>query len=333
MTPDLSTTYLGLKLKSPIIVGSSGLTDKPEKIADLENFGAGAVVLKSIFEEEITMEYEHILKGESSGRYKDDYLDYFDYRIKETNIENYLALISGAKKLVKIPVIASINCTTSHEWAYFARKIEDAGADALELNIFILPSTAGLSNESIEGRYLEIIRNVRDQVKIPVSVKMGYYFSNLADVITQLSRTNIAGLVLFNRTYSPDIDIESMEVVSTNVLSAPRELSQSLRWIAIMANRVKCDLAASTGVHDGKAVVKQLLAGATAVQVVSALYENGFHYLEAMLWDLSEWMIHKNYQRIDQFRGLLSQEKHINPALFERVQFMKYFSDRDKNIV
>ena len=133
--------------------------------------------------------------------------------------------------------------------------------------------------------------------------------------------------------YSPDIDIERMEVTSTNVLSAPRDLSISLRWIAIMANRVKCDLAASTGVHDGKAVVKQLLAGAAAVQVVSALYENGFQYLEAMTWELSEWMIHKNYSKIEEFRGKLSQEKHINPALYERVQFMRYFSDRDKNLV
>ena len=333
MAPDLSTTYLGLKLKSPIIVGSSGLTDKPEKIAELEKYGAGAVVLKSIFEEEITMEYEHMLKDEAPGRYKDDYLDYFDYRIKEINLENYLSLIINARKKVKIPVIASINCNTSQEWTYFAKRIEEAGADALELNIFILPSIVAQSAENIERTYLEIIQSVRNQVKIPIAVKMSYYFSNLAGMIAQLSRTNIAGLVLFNRSYSPDIDIERMEVTSTNVFSSPRDLSVSLRWIAIMANRVKCDLAASTGVHDGNAVIKQLLAGATAVQVVSALYENGMEYLETMTRELSEWMTYKNFEKIDQFRGLLSQEKQVNPALFERIQFMKYFSDRDKNIV
>jgi dihydroorotate dehydrogenase (fumarate) len=169
-------------------------------------------------------------------------------------------------------------------------------------------------------------------VKIPIAVKMSYYFSNLAGMISQLSHTNIAGLVLFNRSYSPDIDIETMETTSSNVLSSAKDLSISLRWIAIMANRVKCDLAASTGVHDGKAVIKQLLAGAAAVQVVSAIYEKGYQHLEGMLWDLGEWMINKNYSDINQFRGLLSQDKQVNPALFERVQFMKYFSDRDKNL-
>jgi dihydroorotate dehydrogenase (fumarate) len=328
--PDLTTTYLGLKLPTPIIAGSSGLTDRPEKIAVLENYGAGAVVLKSIFEEEILMEYEKVLSEEASGRYKDDYLDYFDYRIKQTNIENYLDLIIQAKKAVKIPVIASINCNTTHEWTYFAKKIQEAGADALELNIFIMPSILARSPENIEQTYLEIIRSVRKEIKIPLSVKMSYYFSNLAGMIAELSHCNIAGLVLFNRSYSPDIDIDKLEITSANVLSSPKDLPVSLRWIAIMANRVRCDLAASTGVHDGKAVVKQLLAGANAVQVVSALYEKGPEFLKTMLKELSDWMINKNYGKIDEFRGLLSQERQVNPALFERVQFMKYFSDRDK---
>lgn len=328
--PDLTTTYLGLKLQTPIIVGSSGLTDKPEKIAFLEKYGAGAVVLKSIFEEEIMMEYDHLLNEEAPGRYKDDYLDYFDYRIKEVNLENYLNLIIQAKKMVKIPVIASINCSTTHEWAYFAKKIQEAGADALELNIFILPSVLAQSAEHIERTYLEIIRSVRKEIKIPLAVKMGYYFSNLAGMIAELSQCNIGGLVLFNRSYSPDIDIEKLEITSAGVFSSPGDLPVSLRWIAIMANRVKCDLAASTGVHDGKAVVKQLLAGANAVQVVSALYEKGPEYLETMVKELNDWMLSKNYHSISEFRGLLSQERQVNPALFERVQFMKYFSDRDK---
>jgi len=328
--PDLTTTYLGLRLQSPIIVGSSGLTDKPEKIALLEKYGAGAVVLKSIFEEEILMEYDHILSEEAPGRYKDDYLDYFDYRIRETNLDNYLNLIIQARKTVKIPVIASINCSTTHEWTYFAKKIQEAGADALELNIFILPSVLARSAENIEQTYLEIIQSVRNEIKIPLAVKMSYYFSNLAGMIAELSHCNIAGLVLFNRSYSPDIDIDKLEITSANVLSSPRDLPVSLRWIAIMSNRVKCDLAASTGVHDGKAVVKQILAGANAVQVVSALYEKGPEYLETMVKELSDWMLSKNYRKIDEFRGLLSQERQVNPALFERVQFMKYFSDRDK---
>ncbi len=330
--PDLSTSYLGYTLKSPIIIGSSGLTDKAEKIAELEKYGAGAVVLKSIFEEEILNEYEHILKEEAPGRYKDDYLDYFDYRIKEVNLDNYLELIMQSKKLVKIPVIASINCTTAHEWTYFAKKIEAAGADGLELNIFILPSDPSKTADEVEHTYLEIIRNVKNAVKLPVAVKMSYYFSNLARMINELSRTNISGLVLFNRSYNPDIDLDRMELSSVNVLSSARDLSISLRWIGIMSNRVKCDLAASTGVHDGKAVIKQILAGANAVQVVSAIYEHGPAYIEQMNLEISEWMISRKFEKTDDFRGLLSQNKQMNPALFERVQFMKYFSDRDKQL-
>jgi dihydroorotate dehydrogenase (fumarate) len=327
---DLSTTYLGFKLNSPMIVGSSGLTDKPEKIKELEKHGAGAVVLKSIFEEEILMEYDQILKQEAPGRYKDDYLDYFDYKIKEANLEKYLSLIVDSKKAVSIPVIASINCTSSHEWTYFARKIEDAGADAIELNVFLLPSNLDKSAEDTERTYLEIIQMVRNEVKIPVSVKMSYYFANLASFIQELSRTNIAGLVLFNRTYNPDIDIEKMEVTASHVLSTPQEISISLRWVAIMANRIQCDLAASTGVHTGEGAIKQLLAGANAVQIVSALYEKGPEYLATVISDIKKWMEKKGYQKLDDFRGIMSQERAVNPSLFERVQFMKYFSDRDK---
>ena len=250
---DLSTKYLGLELRNPVIVGSSGLTDSAEKIAELEKFGAGAVVIKSIFEEEITMEYEKVLAEEAPSRYKDDYLDYFDYKIKQQNLTNYIKLIAEAKKKVKIPVIASINCTSSHEWTYFATKLEEAGADALELNIFLMPSTLEKSLDDIDHVYLEIINNVKNIVKIPLAIKISHYFSNLGRAIHVLSKTGVKGIVLFNRFYSPDIDLDKMEIVPTNVFSSPAELSTPLRWIGIMANRVKCDLAASTGIHDGKA--------------------------------------------------------------------------------
>jgi dihydroorotate dehydrogenase (fumarate) len=327
---DLSTKYLGLELRNPVIVGSSGLTDSVKKIVDLEKYGAGAVVIKSIFEEEITMEYEKVLAEEAPSRYKDDYLDYFDYKIKEDNIKNYIKLISDAKKKVKIPVIASINCTSSHEWTYFASKIEDAGADAMELNMFVLPSTLDKSIEDIDHIYLEIINNVKNSINIPLSIKISFYFSNLGRAIKVLSKTGIEGIVLFNRFYSPDIDLDKMEITSTNVLSSPQELSTSLRWIGIMANRVKCDLAASTGVHDGKAVIKQLLAGANAVQMVSALYQNGPEFLGKVIEEIEAWMKEKGYNSIADFQGMLSQEKYVNPTLYERVQFMKYFSDREK---
>lgn len=327
---DLSTKYMGLDIPTPVIVGSSGLTDSVDKIVELEKYGAGAVVIKSIFEEEITMEYEKVLSEEAPSRYKDDYLDYFDYKIKEQNLGNYIKLIMDAKKKVKIPIIASINCTSAHEWTYFAQKIEEAGADAMELNIFVMPSTIDKSLDDIDHDYLEIINNVKNVVKIPLSIKISYYFSNLGRAIKVLSKTGVKGIVLFNRFFSPDIDLEKMEITSTNVFSTPQELPTSLRWIGIMANRVKCDLAASTGVHDGKAVVKQLLAGADAVQMVSALYQNGPDYLKKVISELEDWMKEKGYEKIKDFQGMLSQEQYVNPALYERVQFMKYFSDREK---
>ncbi len=327
---DLSTKYLGLELRNPVIVGSSGLTDTVKKIEDLEKYGAGAVVIKSIFEEEITMEYEKVLAEEAPSRFKDDYLDYFDYKIKQQNLGNLIKLISDAKKKVKIPVIASINCTSSHEWTYFASKIEEAGADALELNIFIMPSTLEKSLDDIDHVYLEIINDVKNIVKIPIAIKISHYFSNLGRAIKVLSKTGVKGIVLFNRFYSPDIDLDKMEIIPTNVFSTPQELSTSLRWIGIMANRVKCDLAASTGVHDGKAVIKQLLAGADAVQMVSALYQKGPEYLKEVIKEIEDWMAEKGFESIADFKGKLSQEKYVEPTLYERVQFMKYFSDRDK---
>ena len=327
---DLKTTYLGLELKNPIIVGSSGLTDSATKVKKLEESGAAAVVIKSLFEEEIMLEYEKIVAEEAPKRYKDEFLDYLDYRIKEQNINKYVTLISDCKKAVNIPVIASVNCASHHEWTNFAKEIEEAGADALEVNLFVLPSNVNKTPEENEKLYFDVIKRLKEKIKIPVALKISYYFSNLALMIQKLSESGIEGLVLFNRFYSPDFDLEKMEVTTTNVLSHPDELSISLRWMAIMSQRVKCDLAASTGVHDGDAVVKQLLAGATAVQVVSTIYNNGPEKIQNMLKDIKKWMISKDYKTIDEFRGLLSQAKSGNPAVYERVQFMKYFSDRDK---
>ena len=328
---DLKTNYLGVSLKNPIIVGSSGLTDNSDKIKKLEDNGAGAVVLKSIFEEEITLEYEKIVAEEAPNRYKDEFLDYLDYRIKEQNINKYVELIASAKKAVDIPVIASVNCSSKHEWTNFAKELQEAGADALEVNLFLLPSNLNTTPEENEKLYFDIIERLKERIKIPIALKISYYFSNLALMIKKLSETGIAGLVLFNRFYSPDFDINKMEVTSSNVLSHPDEMTISLRWIAIMANRVSCDLAASTGIHDGNAVVKQLLAGANAVQTVSTIYNNGPEKIQNMLKDIKKWMINHNFEKIDDFRGKMSQAKIGNPAAFERVQFMKYFSDKDKN--
>lgn len=327
---DLQTNYLGLSLKNPVIVGSSGLTDSPEKIQKLAENGAAAVVLKSIFEEEITHEYDKIVAEEASKRYKDEFLDYLDYRIREENINKYINLITDAKKAVDIPVIASVNCATKHEWTSFAKELQDAGADALEVNLFVLPSNLNKTPEEIEKLYFEIVDRLKERIKIPIALKISYYFSNLALMIKKLSESGIQGLVLFNRFYSPDFDIDKMEVTATNVLSHPDELPISLRWIAIMANRVGCDLAASTGIHSGEAVIKQLLAGANAVQVVSTIYNNGPEKIQNILKDIKKWMISNKFETIGDFRGKMSQVESGNPSVYERVQFMRYFSDRDK---
>ncbi len=325
MMVDLSTQYLGMTLKNPVIAGSSGLTNSVKNIRDFEANGAGAVVLKSIFEEEIAFEYEDILKEASEEGVSLDQFDYYDFHIKGEKLDKYTTLIEESKKSVSIPVIASINCVYSHEWTSFAKQLQTAGADALELNMFFLPTEFDRTTEEKEKAYFQIIEKVQKEVSIPIALKISYYFSNLGPMIQKLSETGVAGLVLFNRFYSPDFDIDKMEVVSSSVFSTPSDLPISLRWIAIMAERVSCDLAASTGVHDGTALIKQILAGADAVQVASTLYKNGKGQIAEMLKTIEEWMAKKGYNSLADFKGKMSQAKSSNPAAYERVQFMKYF--------
>jgi len=325
---DLSTQYLGMTLKNPVIAGSCGLTNSVKSIKELEESGAGAVVLKSIFEEEIAFEYDDILNEAESKGYDLDQFDYYDYKIKEDNLSRYTALINDSKKNVSIPVIASVNCVYSHEWLAFAAQLEDAGADALELNMFFLPSDFTRTSEEKEKVYFQIIEQVQKAVTIPIALKISYYFSNLGPMIQKLSNTGISGLVLFNRFFSPDFDIDNFEVKSSNVFSAPSDLPISLRWIAIMAERVNCDLAASTGVHDGDAVIKQILAGADAVQVASALYKHGKKHIGEMLKTVEAWMLKQGFEKLSDFKGKMSQAKSSNPAAYERVQFMKYFGGK-----
>jgi dihydroorotate dehydrogenase (fumarate) len=322
---DLTTQYLGLQLKSPLIIGSSGLTGSLKRIEPFANSGAGAVVLKSIFEEEIYFEYEDVLKEAEADGVDLGQFDYYDYHLKGKKLDRYTELVKKCKDTLSIPVIASINCYYSHEWLAFARMIEDAGADAIELNMFFLPTDFDRSAREQEEAYFKIIEKILAAVSVPVALKISYYFSNLGPMIQRLSGTGVAGLVLFNRFFSPDIDIESFEIKPSFVFSTPAELAVSLRWIAIMANKVECDLAASTGIHDAQALIKQLLAGATAVQVVSSLYKSGPQQIVKMIAELKEWMQRHDFSSLDDFRGRMSQEAASNPAAYERVQFMRYF--------
>jgi dihydroorotate dehydrogenase (fumarate) len=324
--PDLSTRYMGLDLKSPIIVGSSGLTNSIENIEKIQKHGAGAVVLKSIFEEQINFAISKTFAQNEANYGYPEAQDYISTYTEEKDVEHFLELIEGSKAKVDMPIMASINCVSSSQWISFAKKIEEAGADALELNIFDLPSDPKKSTDQHEKVYFDIAQAVIKEVKIPVALKISYYFSGLANTALKLSWTGIKGMVLFNRFFSPDIDIDKFEVVSTNVFSKPEELPLSLRWIAFLSPSVHCDLAASTGVHDGKAVIKQLLAGAKAVQMASVLYDKGLGHIETVTKELSEWMEKHNFSKISDFSGKLSYKEAGNPAAYERVQFMKHFS-------
>lgn len=322
---DLSTTYLGLKLRNPLIVGSCGLTSTVSDIVALEKAGAGAVVLKSIFEEEILMEMEHEVSAAETDGYDAKAFDYYDYKIKDKNLSAYVKLIEETKAAVSIPVIASINCVSAHEWPYFAKKIEQAGADALELNIFALPTNFKKTSAENEQLYFEVANKIKEHVSIPVSLKISPYSANLGPFIQKLSETGIAGMVLFNRFWSPDFDIDNFTLTASHVLSRGDELALSLRWIAIMSERVSCDLSASTGVHDAPSAIKQILAGAQSVQIVSALYKQGKGYLQTILNDMKAWMEKHEFESIDAFRGKMSQAKSEDPAMYERVQFMRFF--------
>ncbi|HUW07688.1 MAG TPA: dihydroorotate dehydrogenase-like protein [Williamwhitmania sp.] len=326
--PEITTSYLGLKLKNPIIASSSGLTDTVDKLVELEKAGVAAVVLKSIFEEEIVMHTQRSLeKMSASGFVYPETMEYFEYDYEEIEdpVQTYLKLIADAKKKLNIPVIASINCLSHGGWEDFALKVEKAGADALELNVFLLPSDTSRSAEEFEKIYFDVVKSVVAKVKIPVSLKMGPYASNLSSLIEKLSKTGIKGLVLFNRSYNTDFDINTLEFTNSSVLTSSSDMHQTLRWIALSAGKVKCDLAASTGVHDGAGVIKMLLAGANAVQVASTLYRNGNAQVAKMLSDLTEWMNAQGYKSLRDFAGKMSYKQTYNPGAFERVQFMKHY--------
>ena len=339
---DLSCKYLGLQLKNPVIVGSSGLTSSVENLKTIARQGAGAVILKSIFEEQIKFETEKLMHSDDPGMKswqdafqgivdKDEFyfgeaFDYLTNYAKEHSLSHYLKLVSEAKKAIDIPVIASINCTTQNDWQYFAKRIQDAGADALELNAYILPSDFekdGIENEKV---YFDIINEVKKYITIPLSLKIGYYFSSLAQTALKLSETGINGLTLFNRPYNPDVDIDAIEINASNMFSNDNEYSQTLRWVALLSGRIKCDIAASTGIHSSETVIKQLLAGAHAIQMVSVFYKKHFDVLPVIISGIEEWMSKHKYKTIDDFKGLLSYTNVHNPASYERVQFIRQYS-------
>lgn len=325
MSVDLTTKYMGLTLRNPIIASSSGLTDTVEKIEKLYHNGVGAVVLKSIFEEQILREIDSMGVNNMYGTFQDAE-NYVSFYTREHNLGNYIQLIEGAKKVADIPIIASISCMSNSEWIDYAKRIEDAGADAIELNMFILPSDPEIEGAKIEQEYFSIIETITQQVNIPVSLKLGAYFSGMADFLVRLSQTAIKSMVLFNRFYTPDIDLETEKVTAANIYSSPVENGNVLRWVSILSGKTACDIAASTGIHDGKTAIKNLLAGAKAVQVASVLYEKNTGYIQNMLTEMTQWLESKKYSSVQEIIGKLNMKNMAKPMMYERAQFMKYYS-------
>jgi dihydroorotate dehydrogenase (fumarate) len=313
---DLRTRYLGLELQSPLVASSSPLTGSLDGLRRLEAAGAGAVVLPSLFEEELAEEAPR--PGAGHG----------DQAGYGAGPAAYHSLVEQAKQTLSIPVIASLNGASRGGWVRHAARLEEAGADALELNIYYVSSRPGLSGGEVERNYLDVVREVRRALEIPLAVKLSPYFSSLADLAGQLVEAGANGLVLFNRFYQPDLDIEAMEVLPALELSTSTELRLPLRWIAILHRRWGISLAASTGVHTATDVVKVLLAGADVAMMTSALLHNGPDHLRPIELRLRDWMDAHGYETIDQLRGQLSQRSVPDPAAFERANYIKTLASR-----
>jgi dihydroorotate dehydrogenase (fumarate) len=323
---NLEVKYLGLNLRSPLIVSSSRLTSTLDHLKQAEDNGAGAVVLKSLFEEQINY---YINSVASSSAYPEAG-DYIAYYTRSHSVDEYLTLIRDAKQNISIPVIPSINCYTSEGWTGFARNIEEAGADALEINLFVMPMDRKKTSGEVEKVYFELIEKLKKILRIPLSLKIGFRFSNVLYMVDQFYMRGVDGVVMFNRFYEPDIDISRMEIVPASVFSNESEKRYVLRWIGMTsAQDIKIDISATTGVHSGEDAVRYLLAGAHTVQVCSVFYEKGVQYLKTMNRSIEEWMDKKGFTAISQFRGKLNHGNIGNPSVYERTQFMKYFSSEE----
>ncbi len=319
--------YLGLDLKSPIVVGSCGLTADVEKMAEMEAAGAGAVVLKSVFEEQIIYDISRNTQIIAPVENYGDSYEYIAMHVADDSLNRYFQMVRDAKKRLTIPVIGSINCFSYENWIAYANKFQEAGCDALELNMAILPYETSLSADDVERTFNQIISAVRKSVSLPVSIKVGTYFTDMAKQMQQLSWMGVQGVTMFNKSVQTDIDIETETLRNASCLSNPEDIYKTLRWVALMSNRMRCDISASTGVYTADDVVKMLLAGANSVQVVSCLYKNGIETLRQLNDGLCAWMKRKGYENIDAFRGKLAVKPNDKSSVAMRTQFMKYFAE------
>ena len=319
---DLSTTYMGLKLKNPVIVASSGLSKSVDGIRKLADAGAGAIVIKSLFEEQIMAETNEIEKYIDLGSHTEA-LDYIRNYGNQHSADEYLNLIKEAKKVVSIPIIASLNCISSKGWVEYAKKLEKSGADGLELNIAFTTNDPKTDSKNVESLYFDIVDEITKQISIPVAIKLGSYFSSLSHFTQGLSWRGVKGIVLFNRFFQMDFDIDKMELVSGSRFSSPNEISLPLYWISLLSSTIECDFSASTGIHDGEGAIKLLLAGAQTVQLCTTLYQNKLTRIGEILEDIEVWMKKYNFESLNSFRGKLSRNESDHPEKFDRLQYIK----------
>ena len=322
---DLSTTYLGLKLKNPLVASASPLSEKVETVKELEAAGISAIVMYSLFEEQIiheSLELDHFLfyGTELSAEIDSFYPKSGKYTLKA---DAYVEQLKKIKQAVNIPVIGSLNGVSSGGWIKYAKKIEEAGADALELNLYFLPTNPTQTATQIEENYITLVHDVRKSIKIPLAVKLSPFFTSIPNIAKRLAEAGANGLVLFNRFYQPDFDLETLEVVPNLVLSTSNELRLPLRWIAILYGQIKADLALTTGIHTAEDVVKTTMAGASVAMMASELLAEGINRIPIILADLEKWMTVHEYESIQQMKGSLSQKSVTEPAAFERANYMK----------
>ncbi len=332
--PDLKTTYLGLHLKNPLVASASPLSKKVANARRLEDAGAAAIVLYSLFEEQIThesQELDHYLER-GTHSYAES-LSYFpDLDTYNMGPEPYLEHLFKVKQTVDIPVIGSLNGISTGGWVSYAQRIEQAGADALELNIYYLPTDPDLSSAELEDEYVRLVREVRATVKIPIALKLSPFFTALPHVAKRFVQAGANGLVLFNRFYQPDFDLEALEVVPNVELSTSYEVRLPLRWIALLYGRIEADFALTSGVHTAQDVLKAMMAGANVTMMTSALLQHGMGRLMHILIDMQEWMVEHEYESIQEMKGSMSQRAVADPAAFERANYMKALSSYDRNL-
>jgi dihydroorotate dehydrogenase (fumarate) len=322
---DLTTTYMGLKLKSPLVASASPLMMHTDNIRKMEDAGAAAVVLNSLYEEQIRYERESIYLASIQGT--ESFAEAITYLPQDIPLtrrtDDYLDQIRRAREAVDIPVIASLNGMSMGGWTSFAQKMEQAGANALELNIYYIPTQMNMTGDEVEQTYIDILRAVRKAVHIPLAVKLSPFFSNMANTAKKIDQTGVNALVLFNRFYQPDIDIETLEVVPKVILSTSGELRLPLTWIGILYGRIQADLAATTGIHTAEDVIKVVMAGAHVAMMTSAVLQHGISHFRTVEHGLRDWMTEHEYQSITQMRGSVSQVNSPDPGAFERAQYMK----------